>query len=358
MKKVAVIVLNWNGRELMERFLPSVVANTPERVADIVVADNGSTDGSLALLSEKFPSIRVLPFDRNYGFAEGYNKAIAEVDTPYAVMLNSDVEVTPDWLDFPLFMLDKYPRIAAIQPKILNWKERDKFDYAGAAGGFIDAYGYPFCRGRILNRIEIDREQYDYECSLFWASGACCFLRRETYLEVGGMDARFFAHQEEIDLCWRLHARGHLVYYTPDTVVYHVGAATLSVESPRKTFLNFRNNLLMLYKNLPENKLRHVMRVRCVLDWLAALHFLLKGHRDNAEAVIRARREYRQLRDEYASVRSENLKLTVVDHINRIMPGSLLYLYYVLGVRYYRGFYQYKHYWIRDAGNNLDDEED
>lgn len=334
-KKVAIVILNWNGAALMERFLPSVVRYSPEEMAEVVVADNGSTDDSLALLAEKFPSVRVVRFDRNYGFAEGYNRALQQIDTPYAVLLNSDVEVTPGWLEAPLRRLDASPEVAAVQPKLLAERARDQFEYAGAAGGFMDKYGYPFCRGRIFQEIETDRGQYDAEADILWATGACLFVRTEVYRAVGGLDAKFFAHQEEIDMCWRMRARGYRLVCTPGSVVYHVGGGTLNAESPRKTFLNFRNNLLMLYKNLPEKELHRVMRLRFWLDYLAALKFLLEGHPANARAVREARREFHRLVPEYRETRIVNQQLAVVKEIPELKSFSLLWQFYVRGKKHY-----------------------
>ena len=334
-KKVAIVILNWNGAALMERFLPSVVRYSPEEMAEVVVADNGSTDDSLALLAEKFPSVRVVRFDRNYGFAEGYNRALQQIDTPYAVLLNSDVEVTPGWLEAPLRRLDASPEVAAVQPKLLAEQARDQFEYAGAAGGFMDKYGYPFCRGRIFQEIETDRGQYDAEADILWATGACLFVRTEVYRAVGGLDAKFFAHQEEIDMCWRMRARGYRLVCTPESVVYHVGGGTLNAESPRKTFLNFRNNLLMLYKNLPEKELHRVMRLRFWLDYLAAFKFLLEGHPANARAVREARREFHRLVPEYRETRIVNQQLAVVKEIPELKSFSLLWQFYVRGKKHY-----------------------
>lgn len=334
-KKVAIVILNWNGAALMERFLPSVVRYSPEEMAEVVVADNGSTDDSLALLAEKFPSVRVVRFAQNYGFAEGYNRALQQIDTPYAVLLNSDVEVTPGWLEAPLRRLEASPEVAAVQPKLLAERARDQFEYAGAAGGFMDKYGYPFCRGRIFQEIETDRGQYDAEADILWATGACLFVRTEVYRAVGGLDAKFFAHQEEIDMCWRMRARGYRLVCTPESVVYHVGGGTLNAESPRKTFLNFRNNLLMLYKNLPEKELHRVMRLRFWLDYLAALKFLLEGHPANARAVREARREFHRLVPEYRETRIVNQQLAVVKEIPELKSFSLLWQFYVRGKKHY-----------------------
>ena len=329
--KVSVILLNWNGRKLLEKFLPSVVAHTPSDVAEVVVADNGSTDDSVAMLRERFPGVRLILLDRNYGFAEGYNRAIEQTAAEYTVLLNTDVEVTPGWLTAPLEELDADPSVAAVQPKLLSRRDRSFFEYAGAAGGWIDRYGYPFCRGRVLSVVEEDRGQYDAPADIFWASGACLFIRTDVYRRVGGLDARFFAHQEEIDLCWRLRSRGYRLRCTPQSVVYHVGGGTLHTESPYKTFLNFRNNLLMIYKNLPDRDLRRVMRLRRVLDGLAALRFVLTGHVKNAAAIVRARREFHRWRKDYASIRAENLRLATLDPIPEQMNRSLLLRFYLKG---------------------------
>ena len=328
---VSVIILNWNGEALLEEFLPSVIANTPENLADIIVADNGSTDGSVAMLKEKFPSVQLILLNKNHGFAEGYNLAINKIDSTYTVLLNSDVEVTANWLDAPLRALEADARLAGVQPKILAQKDKKKFEYAGAAGGWIDRYGYPFCRGRVLHVVEEDYGQYDQPVDIFWASGACLFIRTEIFKREGGFDARFFAHQEEIDLCWRLRSRGYRLACTPQSVVYHVGGGTLKVESPRKTFLNFRNNLLMIYKNIPADKLQSVMRLRFLLDYLALVKFMLTGHFGNALAIIKARIAYIRLKKEYILIREENLSKRVVTSIPEVFSQSLIFNFYFKG---------------------------
>ena len=333
--KVAVVILNWNGSALMERFLPSVVRCSPKDEADVVVADNGSTDDSLAMLAEKFPTVRIIRFDRNYGFAEGYNQALKQIENPYCVLLNSDVEVTPGWLDAPLRLLENDPSLVAVQPKIIAERQRDTFEYAGACGGFMDKYGYPFCRGRVFQVVEKDNGQYDTDIDILWATGACLFIRTGIYKEAGGLDSGFFAHQEEIDLCWRLRSRGYRLVCTPQSTVYHVGGGTLNVESPRKTFLNFRNNLLMLYKNLPEKELRPVMRLRFWLDYIAATKFLLCGHPWNALAVYRARKEFHRLLPEYKQKREENLRLSRLVPIPELKSYSLLTQFYLKGKKHY-----------------------
>lgn len=330
-KKVAVVILNWNGAKLMEEFLPSVMDYSPAELAEVIVADNGSTDASVDMLKEKFPSVRIIQLDKNYGFAEGYNQALKQIDNEYTVLLNSDVEVTPGWLDAPLAAMEADSTIVAAQPKIRAQRNKDYFEYAGAAGGYMDIYGYPYCRGRLLHVVEKDEGQYDTPADILWATGACLFIRTTIYKEVGGLDAGFFAHQEEIDMCWRLRSRGYRLVCTPQSVVYHVGGATLQVESPRKTFLNFRNNLLMLYKNLPEKDLKHVMRARFWLDYIAATKFLLCGHVQNAKAVYEARKAFFDMKSEYAEKRRENLAKTTLGTIPELINDSLIIGFYLKG---------------------------
>ncbi|NDW17553.1 glycosyltransferase family 2 protein [Dysgonomonas sp. 216] len=329
MKKTAVVILNWNGQKLLEQFLPSVIANTPQSEADIVVADNNSDDNSVDFLKNNYPEVKVIQLDKNYGFAEGYNRALSEITTEYVVLLNSDVEVTPNWLTPMVSYMDNHKSIAAAQPKILAQRNKEYFEYAGAAGGYIDKYGYPFCRGRIFGTIEKDKGQYNSPVDIFWASGACLLIRTKDYKDAGGLDSRFFAHMEEIDLCWRLNARGKHLICLPQSTVYHVGAATLSEENPRKTFLNFRNNLLMLYKNLPDKALKRTMRTRTVLDYIAILQMLLTFKSKNAKAIKEAIKDYKKLKKEYKDIRDENLKKTVVDNISTIYPSCILKDFYI-----------------------------
>ncbi len=329
MKKVSIVILNWNGSKLLQRFLPSVLAYSPAHLAEVVVADNGSSDNSIELLKSSFPEVRIISFDKNYGFAEGYNKALEQVNSEYTVLLNSDIEVTSGWLEAPLAVLDADLTVAGVQPKIRAEKQKDHFEYAGAAGGYLDKYGYPFCRGRIMSAVEKDEGQYDRAADILWASGACLFIRTALYKEAGGLDATFFAHQEEIDLCWRLRCRSYRLVCTPQSVVYHVGGATLHTENPHKTFLNFRNNLLMLYKNLPEKELRSVMRFRFWSDYLAAIQYLLTGRPKNAKAVYNARKAFYRLKPEYQPVRWENLRKTSNHSIPEVYGKSLLVAFYL-----------------------------
>ena len=331
--KVAVVILNWNGEQMLRQFLPSVVEHSvlPETLGEAVVyvADNGSTDDSLALLAKEFPMVSTIVFDENYGFADGYNKAFEQIDAEYAVLLNSDVEVTAGWLIPLVEYMDAHPQVGACQPKLMAYHRKDEFEYAGAMGGYLDRYGYPYCRGRIFDTIEKDLGQYDADVPLLWATGACLVVRLPIYKEVGGLDGRFFAHMEEIDLCWRLRLRGYEVRSVASSVVYHVGGATLNAGHPRKTFLNFRNNLLMLYKNLPEGELRKVLFVRALLDYVAAAMFLLKGEWGNVKAVFRARKEYRKLKTEFRDSREENLRKSVSMNVPERSRFSILWKYYI-----------------------------
>lgn len=285
-KKIAVVILNWNGAKLLEQFLPSVVAYSGE--ANIYVADNASTDNSIAVIKEQFPSVQIIQNEGNFGFAMGYNVALQNVEKPYYALVNSDIEVTENWLSPILSIFENEPTTGIIQPKILDFKNKEYFEYAGAAGGYIDSFGYPYCRGRIFESIEKDHHQYDDETEIFWASGACFFIRKEIYRTLNGFDPDFFAHQEEIDLCWRANNLGFTAKYTSKSVVYHVGGATLNQGNPKKTFLNFRNSLLMLLKNLPKHQLFPIIFIRLVMDGLAGIQFILKGKFAHCFAILKA----------------------------------------------------------------------
>lgn len=332
MDKVAVVILNYNGADMLRTFLPGVIGNSSG--ATIVVADNASTDDSVAVMQECFPQVRLIQLDNNYGFADGYNMALRQVDAEYYLLLNSDVEVTEGWLSPLLDFMESHDDVAACQPKILSYKDKGNFEYAGASGGFIDRYGYPFCRGRLFGTIEEDKGQYDDVCQVFWATGAAMMVRSSAYWDTGGLDGRFFAHMEEIDLCWRLQAKGGAVYVVPQSSVHHVGGATLDKSNPRKTFLNFRNNLLMLYKNLPDAELHGVMRTRAILDYIAAFKFLATFHWGDFKAVIRARREYKTMRSSYDEVRRENIINSKGEVVGRT-SFSLLWQYYIHGHKKY-----------------------
>lgn len=326
-KDISVVILNWNGSAMLQRFLPSVIRYSEE--AEIIVADNGSTDHSIDILREKFPSVRILPFRENYGFAEGYNRAIQQIETPYVLLLNDDVEVTPHWLQPLLAFMNHHPEVAACQPKILSETQRELFEYAGACGGFIDHLGYPYCRGRIFNHVEKDRGQYDQVCPIFWATGAALLVRTDVFRKEGGLDKRFFAHMEEIDFCWRLRSRNYGIYCIPQSTVYHVGGGTLPKSHPRKTFLNFRNNLLMLYKNLPEERLNSTLRIRYFLDLVAALKMLLSGQVKESMAIVKALRTFFKIRHDFDREREENLRKQQLKDIPEMRNESLLVAFYL-----------------------------
>lgn len=337
MKDIAIVILNWNGAEMMRRFLPSVVENSME--ADIVVIDNGSTDDSLQYLETEMPNVRRIILDKNYGFAEGYHLGLAKVEAKYFLLLNSDVEVHKGWLKPMITYMEAHPEVAACQPKLLCQWAPEKFEYAGASGGFIDALGYPYCRGRVFGTVEKDNGQYDDIVPVMWATGAALMIRSSDYWEVGGLDGRFFAHQEEIDLCWRLRSRGRGIVVIPQSVAYHLGGGTLPQGNPHKDYLNFRNNLLLLYKNLPEERLKSVMRIRWLLDALASVQFLLKGQTGSFKAVWRARRDFHKIRPDFDKDRRENLQQTILSPIPEQATFSLLWQYYIKGRKTWKQLY-------------------
>ena len=321
--KAAVVILNWNGRKLLEEYLPQVLANTQQTEGKVIVADNGSDDDSLELLRTKFTEVEVMAFDKNYGFAEGYNKVCRELNYKYIVLLNSDVAPASGWLAPMTDFLEANPDHAACQPKLLSYREKEKFEYAGAAGGFIDKYGYPFCRGRIFDTCEEDKGQYESEMELDWASGAALCVNRELYLKAGGLDAAFFAHMEEIDLCWRLRRLGKRIGYVPQSIVYHLGGGSLPPSSPRKTYLNFRNNLLMLYKNLPEKHGKKLIFRRMLLDGIAWGMFVAKFNFKAASAVVKAHNDFRKMKKNYSPA-SES-------EVSTLRPINIITQYYLKG---------------------------
>ena len=327
MKQVAVIILNWNGAKLLRRYLPSVIEGTDDAIADVIVADNGSTDDSLQVLQQEFPQVKVLRFDRNYGFAEGYNLAIKQTMYPYTVLLNSDVRTPQGWLN-PMFdYLEAHPEVGAAMPKLLQDREDGKqmFEYAGAAGGYIDYHGYPYCRGRIFEYVEEDNGQYDDgPKSVFWATGACLMVRSRIYQDVGGLDKEFFAHMEEIDLCWRIRLAGNELMMVPTSQVYHLGGGSLPQGNPRKTYLNFRNNLLLLHKNVPQEDGKRLLFIRRLMDTLAFGMATAKFHFGDAWAIVRAHRDFRKMRKNYTSHPSVNLlKVLPEERINIITAHYL-----------------------------------
>ncbi len=334
--KIAVVILNWNGRKMLERYLSNVLTYSQED-ATVVVADNASTDDSVEWLRQHHPDVPLIVLEKNWGFADGYNQALAHIEAEYYVLLNSDVEVTHHWLTPLVEFMDSHADVAACQPKLLAVHDHDSFEYAGACGGFIDRYGYPFCRGRIFDTVEQDNGQYDTAAEVLWATGACLMVRSNDYWEVGGLDGRFFAHNEEIDLCWRLRQRGRKVYCLPDSQVYHVGGGTLPKSNPHKTYLNFRNNLTMLYKNLPDNEWHKVSRMRLVLDYVAALRMLLLEHNvGEFKAVLRARKDFHRWKHDFDDDRRTILSGRVEKSpLACRQPYSILWQYYMKGKKNY-----------------------
>lgn len=330
MDKTAIVILNWNGVKMLTRFLPNVLDYSRDE-ATVYVADNASTDNSIEILKKHFPEVKIIVLEKNWGFAEGYNKALEQINAEYYVLLNSDVEVPHHWLTPLIEFMDNHSEAAACQPKLLSESNRDAFEYAGACGGFIDRYGYPFCRGRMFNTVENDDGQYDYATEVLWATGACMVIRAADFKQQGGFDARFFAHSEEIDLCWRLRLSGRKIYCIPDSFVYHIGGGTLPENNPMKTYLNFRNNLTMLYKNLPDNELRHVMRMRTLLDYVAAFQALLAGRKGDFKAILKGRKAFKQWLPEYKEIREKIQNGRQTADITGIYRRSILWQYYAKG---------------------------
>lgn len=340
MCKVAIVILNWNGADMMRKYLPSVIQCSQDEGVEVIVADNASTDDSISMLRANFPDIRIIELDQNYGFADGYNRSLRQVEAEYYLLLNSDVEIRQEgWLSPMIEYMDNHPNTASCQPKLLKLSEeliKPTFEYAGAAGGFIDKYGYPYCRGRIFATVEEDKGQYDDTISVMWTTGAAMMVRSSIYWEAGGLDAKFFAHMEEIDLCWRMRILGYDLVCVPQSTAYHLGGATLNQGNPRKTFLNFRNNLLMLYKNLPEHQLRSVIRMRKLLDFVAALHFFVKGDWDNMKAIRQAHKEFKKLIPYYVSIRQQIQESRKATHaLPEVVNQSILWQYYAKGNKTY-----------------------
>lgn len=326
--KLAVVILNWNGRKFLKDFLPSVIEHNPD-YSEIVVADNASTDDSVEFLKENYPNIRIIQNETNGGFSKGYNDALKQIDAEYYCLLNSDIKVSSGWIDPIIKLMDSDENIAVCQPKLLSYFEPKKFEYAGAAGGFIDKYGYPFCRGRIFSEIETDRGQYNDVCEIFWATGACMFVKADIYHKFGGLDEDFFAHMEEIDFCWRLKNHGYKIMYCPDSKVYHLGGGTLPKNSSQKTYLNFRNNIILLYKNLPKRRLFHVFVLRFFFDIAAAFRFLLDSGFADFWAVFRAHIDF------YRSLRKNLSKRQKIHHekVTKMYQKSIVVNHYLKNIK-------------------------
>jgi GT2 family glycosyltransferase len=326
--KIAIVILNWNGKELLKRFLKNVVEHS-QHAAEIIIADNASTDGSIEFLKENFPQLRIISFSENYGFAGGYNKALRETDSEYLILLNSDVEVTAQWIEPIIDLMEKNPEIACCQPKIKSWHQKELFEHAGASGGFIDKYGYPFCRGRMFVTLEKDTGQYNDVQEIFWATGACLFIRSKVFHEMNGFDEEFFAHMEEIDLCWRMQNKGYKIYCVPQSQVFHVGGGTLPKYHPGKTYLNFRNNLMMIHKNLPSSTLFFVLMIRFILDGIAGLKFLFEGGVQDCLAVIKAHFYFYRHYSKRKQKRDE-IQRSIKNHNNKnIYQHSLVINYFI-----------------------------
>jgi GT2 family glycosyltransferase len=336
MSKTAIVILNWNGLGFLKMFLEIVVKNSLDDETEVCVADNGSTDGSPEWVAENFSQVKLILLDKNYGFAGGYNLALSQLDAKYFVLLNSDIEVTDKWLLPLVNLMDNNPDVASCQPKILSYYHKNQFEHAGAAGCFIDKYGYPFCRGRIINKVEIDNGQYDSPIDVFWSSGACMIVRSDAWEKCGGFDADFFAHMEEIDLCWRFNKAGYRICFLPDSVIYHVGGGTLAYRSPFKTYLNFRNSLFLLYKNLPDNKLQRILFIRRLLDGLAAIYFLLQGSFSSVGAVWNAHIDYYKAIDKLRIKRADVKKLEVTHFDALVLNKSIVFEFYVKGNKTYK----------------------
>jgi hypothetical protein len=331
MIKTAVVILNWNGIVWLQKFLKTAVKFSHGQDTVVYLADNGSTDGSAEWVSANFSDVIIIRLEKNYGFAGGYNLALKQITAKYFVLLNSDAEVTEGWLDPMIKHLDQNPDVASCQPKILSYNKRDYFEYAGAAGGYIDKFGYTFCRGRIFDHIEKDSAQYDDSTDIFWSSGACMMVRSEAWTQCGGFDNDFFAHMEEVDLCWRFHLAGFRVSCVPGSIVYHAGGGSLPYDSELKTFLNFRNNLFLLYKNLPDNKFHKIIFIRKVLDGVAAIVFILKGRPGSAKAVWKAHMDY------YKSIKPLKVKREYLrsfpenKNVSHLMNKSIVFGFYFKG---------------------------
>jgi len=329
MLKVAIVILNWNGKKYLEQFLPVLIQNTKIDNSKIIVADNNSKDDSVVFLEKNYPKIELILLDKNYGFTGGYNKAIEQIEAEYFVLLNSDIEVSPNWLAPLIHTLDSDKTIAACQPKIRSYHNKNQFEYAGASGGFIDKFGYPFCRGRILDTIEDDTNQYNTLIDVFWATGACLVIKTDIYKSIGGLDNDFFAHMEEIDLCWRLKNQGYRVVVNPESEIFHVGGGTLPNNSPYKLYLNYRNNLFLLYKNLPKGKLFPILFYRMILDGISAMIFLLKFSFADFTAVIKAHFHFYISLKNLRYKRKKLLLNKAVNQHKEQYPRSIVFDYFI-----------------------------
>ena len=329
MARVAVLILNYNGEQHLKKFLPSLIANSLG--CEVIVGDNDSTDNSLELLENDFPEIRIIKLDKNYGYAGGYNKLIEQLDNEYIALVNSDIEATQGWITPLVSILDSNTNVAAVQPKIRSYNNREKFEYAGAGGGYMDQYGYPFCRGRVFDAVEEDKGQYNDTCDVFWASGACFVIRKSVFDEFHGFDDAFFAHMEEIDLCWQINNAGYRIKYCGESIVYHLGGGTLSYANPRKTYLNFRNNLSLLYKNIPKDQLVSAFIVRFILDGVAALKFFLEGGFHDLVAVLEAHLYFYR---NFGKLKKKR-KMQKQNKVSKVYNRNIVFDYFIKGKKKY-----------------------
>jgi GT2 family glycosyltransferase len=336
MTETAIVILNWNGEQFLKQFLPILIRYSQLPGVEIIIADNGSTDNSVAMLQQEFNETRVIQLDKNYGFAGGYNKALEEVDATYFLLLNSDIEVKENWLPPLISFMKTHCKVAACSPVLLDYNYRNKYEYAGAAGGYIDRFGYTFCRGRIFNTLETATAIPEKPLSVFWTTGAAMLVRSDIFRQAGGFDENFFAHMEEVDLCWRLKNMGYLLAVVPASRVYHVGGGTLPSSNPFKTYLNFRNNLLLLYKNLPEDRLRNIIRKRMLLDGLSAIRFLATFQTGDFRAVIKAHGEFRKMKTNYREHRHENRIVERSLNHPEIYQGSVVADYFLAGKKHFK----------------------
>ena len=331
-KKLSIVILNWNGRHYLEKFLPVLLQHIPE-YAEVVVADNASTDDSREFLATHYPTLRLIVNKRNEGFAQGYNEALKQIDSEYYCLLNSDIEVPEHWVEPVIEQMEADNTIAAVQPKILAYNDKSSFEYAGASGGFIDKYGYPFCRGRLFGVLEKDNGQYDTPMEVFWVTGAAMFVRSSVYHQLGGLDGDFFAHMEEIDFCWRMKDAGYKLYVNPASTVYHIGGGTLPKNNSFKTYLNFRNNVTMLLKNLPEKKIVGTLLLRFIMDNVAAFMFLLKGNAKDFAAVYKA---WHAFLKNYGNIKQKRSNIPHSAYSDTF-PKSIVVEHYLKGKKYYNG---------------------
>ena len=329
MIKTAIVILNWNGIEFLKKFIPIVVEESQNHENKVIVADNGSTDASVQWLKTNHPEVSLILLNKNYGFTGGYNRALKEIEATYFILLNSDIEVSKNWLNPLIQIMESDQKIAACMPKIKAFNQKNSFEYAGAAGGFIDKYGYPFCRGRILNELESDLGQYNKPTEIFWASGACMMIRADLYKQSGGLDDDFFAHMEEIDLCWRLKNEGYKIVFQPESTVFHVGGGTLPNNSPQKIYLNYRNNLFLLYKNLNSNELSRTLFIRIVLDGSSAFMYLLQGRLNFFFAVFKAHIHFYKMLGEMREKRNRIQHKKRIKEINEVYKSSIVFDFFI-----------------------------